>query len=77
MKLKVALCLVLGFSLSAAAAQSGLVARRDASGNLVRDNGPYSPRGVNQGPVNNGPIRNTPAQPSATNIGTYRTNVRR
>ena len=77
MILKVALCLIVGFSLSAAAAQSGVAARRDASGNLVRDNGPYSPRGVNQGPVNNGSIRNTPTQPSTTNIGSGRTVNRR
>jgi len=72
MKLKVALVLVVGFSLSASA-QTGTVARRDASGNLVRDSGLYSPRGLNQGPVNNGPIRNTPIQPPTGNVGNNRT----
>jgi hypothetical protein len=74
MKLMVALLLVVGFSLSVSVqAQSGVVARRDASGNLVRDSGPYSSRGVNQGPVNNGPIRTTPIQPPAANAGNSRT----
>jgi hypothetical protein len=76
MKFLVALVLVVGFSLSASA-QSGVVARRDASGNLVRDNGPYSPRGVNQGPVNNGPIRTAPTQPSTAGAGHNRTIIRR
>jgi hypothetical protein len=71
MKWTVAAILVTGFSLSASA-QSGVVARRDASGNLVRDGGSYSPRGVNQGPVNNGPIRNAPTQPATGNAGTPR-----
>ena len=71
MKLMVALVLVVGFSLSASA-QSGVVSRRDSSGNLVRDGGPYLPRGVNQGPENNGQIRNTPIQPSTANVGNNR-----
>jgi hypothetical protein len=53
---------------AAAEAQSGVSTRRDAYGNLVRDTGGYSAKGVNQGPINNGPIKNTPTQPSAANI---------
>jgi hypothetical protein len=53
-------------------AQSGITNQRDAQGNLVRDGGVYSPRGVNQGPINNGPIRNAPAQPPTFNAGQQR-----
>jgi hypothetical protein len=53
---------------NAAWAQSGVSNQRDAYGNLVRDNGPMSPRSVNQGPVNIGPIRNAPAQPTTGGI---------
>jgi hypothetical protein len=52
-----------------ALAQPGISIHRDAYGNLVRDTGAYSPRGVNQGPVNNGPIRNAPPQPSTGSTG--------
>jgi hypothetical protein len=55
---------------NAAWAQSGVSNQRDGSGNLVRDNGTMSPRGVNQGPTNNGPIRNAPMQPATNGIGT-------
>jgi hypothetical protein len=52
-----------------AAAQSGVSTQRDANGNLIRDNGGYSAKAVNQGPVNNGPIKNSATQPSNANIG--------
>ncbi|MGA7807979.1 hypothetical protein [Bradyrhizobium sp.] len=52
-----------------APAQPGISIHRDVYGNLVRDTGAYSPRGVNQGPVNNGRIRNAPAQPPTGNMG--------
>jgi hypothetical protein len=51
-----------------ALAQSGISNQRDAYGNLVRDTGAYSRRGVNQGPINIGPIRSAPAQPPTGNI---------
>jgi hypothetical protein len=54
---------------ASALAQSGMSNQRDIYGNLARDSGTYSPRGVNQGPANNGPIRGTPAQPSTSNVG--------
>jgi hypothetical protein len=57
---------------TAASAQSGVSNQRDAYGNLVRDNGAMSPRGVNQGPVNNGTIRNAPAQPTTSGIASGR-----
>ena len=60
-------CLLAGGN--AAWAQSGVSNQRDGSGNLVRDNGTMSPRGVNQGPANNGPIRNAPMQPATNGIG--------
>jgi hypothetical protein len=72
MKLIMTVLLLVGFSLPAMA-QSGVAARRDASGNLMRDTGPYLPKGVNQGPVNNGQIRNAPAQPSNANARNSRT----
>jgi hypothetical protein len=53
-----------------AMAQYGVSNQRDAYGNLIRDTGGYSTRGINQGPVNNGPIKNSPAQPPTTNAGT-------
>ncbi len=53
---------------ASAVAQSGVSSQRDARGNLVRDTGAYSARGVNQGPVNNGPIKNAPPQPATNNI---------
>jgi hypothetical protein len=56
-------------SCASALAQSGTSNQRDIYGNLVRDGGTHSPRGINQGPSNNGPIRNTPAQPSTSNVG--------
>ena len=43
--------------------------QRDMYGNLVRDGGSYSSRGVNQGPQNIGPVRSMPPQPSSANIG--------
>jgi hypothetical protein len=51
---------------TSAMAQYGVSNQRDAYGNLVRDAGGYSRRGINQGPVNNGAIKNTPPQPLAT-----------
>jgi hypothetical protein len=66
MALKLAIVCVLACS-GPALAQSGITNQRDAQGNLVRDNGTYAQRGVNQGPVNNGPIRNAPPQPPTAN----------
>lgn len=54
---------------SSAMAQSGVSNQRDAYGNLIRNTGGYSARGINQGPVNNGPIKYSPAQPPSTNVG--------
>jgi hypothetical protein len=68
MKLTVIIILLLTNSASALA-QSGMSNQRDIYGNLVRDRGNYSPRGINQGPSNNGPIRSAPAQPSTSNVG--------
>jgi hypothetical protein len=48
-----------------AVAQSGVSNQRDAYGNLIRNTGGYSVRGVNQGP-----IRNSSAQPPTANVGT-------
>ncbi len=48
-------------------AQNAVSNQRDVYGNLLRNQGPYAVRGINQGPVNNGPIRSTPAQPITTN----------
>ena len=53
-----------------AVAQSGVSNQRDAYGNLIRNTGGYSVRGVNQGPVNIGPIKNSSAQPPTANVGT-------
>jgi hypothetical protein len=63
-------CLFAGAA--SAFAQSGVSTQRDVYGNLVRPNGPYSAKGVNQGPVNNGAINNAtvntaPAQPPTSN----------
>jgi hypothetical protein len=63
---KLAIVCVMACS-SPALAQYGISNQRDAQGNLVRDNGAYVQRGVNQGPVNNGQIRNAPAQPPTAN----------
>jgi hypothetical protein len=54
---------------SSAMAQSGVSNQRDAYGNLIRNTGGYSARGINQGPVNIGPIKNSSAQPPTTNVG--------
>jgi hypothetical protein len=48
-------------------AQSGVSNQRDIYGNVVRSTGPYSPRGINQGPVNNGTVNTAPAQPPTSN----------
>jgi hypothetical protein len=66
MRLKLAIILV-AVCASPAFAQYGTTTQRDAQGNLVRENGSYAQRGVNQGPINNGPIRNAPAQPPIAN----------
>jgi hypothetical protein len=50
-----------------ALAQSGVSNQRDMYGNIVRSNGAYSSRGINQGPVNNGPVTGAPAQPPNSN----------
>jgi hypothetical protein len=68
MSLRVAAVCLVACSTSAWA-QDGVANRRDVNGNLVRDTGAYSVRGVNQGPVNNGPIRNTPVPSPTTNSG--------
>ena len=52
---------------SSALAQYGVSSHRDIYGNLVRDAGAYSARGINQPPVNNGPIKRAPSQPSTGN----------
>ena len=51
-------------------AQYGVSNQRDMYGNLLRDSGTYSQRGINQGPVNNGPIRSGPAPTTTNNTGT-------
>ena len=66
MRMRLAIILLVVCS-SPALAQYGITNQRDAQGNLVRDNGAYAQRGVNQGPINNGPIRNAPAQPPTAN----------
>jgi hypothetical protein len=66
MRLKLAIVCLVACG-GAAQAQSGVNTQRDAQGNLVRDNGNYAQRGINQGPVNNGQIRNAPAQPPVSN----------
>lgn len=58
--------------ISAALAQYGVSNQRDRYGNLIRNGGPYSDRGVNQGPVNHGAVRNAPAQPPTANLGANR-----
>ena len=50
-------------------AQYGVSNQRDMYGNLPRDGGAYSQRGVNQGPVNNGPIRSAPAPTTINTAG--------
>jgi hypothetical protein len=50
--------------------QSGVSNQRDAYGNLIRNSGGYSVKGIDQGPVNNGPIKNSSAQPPTTDAGT-------
>jgi hypothetical protein len=52
---------------SSALAQYGVSSHRDIYGNLVRDAGAYSARGINQPPVNNGAIKKAPSQPSTGN----------
>jgi hypothetical protein len=51
----------------AAWAQYGVSSQRDMYGNLPRDSGTYSQRGINQGPINNGPIRSGPAPTTINN----------
>lgn len=57
---------------SSSLAQYGVSPQRDRFGNLIRNGGTYSDRGVNQGPINNGSVRNAPAQPPTANIGANR-----
>ena len=71
MRLRFAIILLV-VSSGSALAQYGITNQRDAQGNIVRDNGPYAQRGVNQGPVNNGLIRNAPTQPPTANAGQRR-----
>ena len=52
-----------------ASAQYGISNQRDMYGNLPRDGGAYSPKGINQGPINNGPIRTAPAPTTMNNGG--------
>ena len=75
MRLKLAIICLVACSASAQA-QYGVTNQRDAQGNLVRDNGGYAQRGVNQGPVNNGPIRSAPAQPPIANANQRNGTVR-
>jgi hypothetical protein len=67
MKFRLTIVCLIAFA-DPALAQSGVSNQRNMYGNIVRDSGPYSATGLNQGPVNNGPIRQSPAQPSQTNI---------
>lgn len=67
MKFRLTIVCLIAFA-APALAQSGVSNQRNMYGNIVRDSGPYSATGVNQGPVNNGRIRQSPAQPSQTNI---------
>lgn len=67
MKIRLTILCLIAFA-GPALAQSGINNQRNAYGNIVRDSGPYSGSGVNQGPVNNGPIRQTPAQPTQSNM---------
>jgi len=60
----VVVCLLSG--MSAAFAQTGVSNQRDKYGNLIRNNGDYSTRGLNQGPSNNGSTRSAPTQPSTS-----------
>lgn len=52
---------------TSALAQYGVMNKRDAFGNLIRDAGTNTGRAINQGPVNNGPINSKPTQPPTTN----------
>jgi hypothetical protein len=52
--------------------QTGVSTQRDMYGNLVRDGGSYSSRGVNQGPQNIGQVRSAPTQPAPANVGRVR-----
>lgn len=72
MKTTIAILLLLAGA-GSALGQSGVSTQRDMYGNLVRDGGSYSPRGVNQGPQNNGQVRSMPTQPAAANVGRIRT----
>jgi hypothetical protein len=67
MKFRLTILCLIAFA-DPALSQSGVSNQRNIYGNIVRDSGPYSGSGVNQGPVNNGPIRQTPAQPAQTNM---------
>ena len=75
MKTTIAIVLLLAGA-GAALAQSGVSTLRDMYGNLVRDGGSYSARGVNQGPQNNGSVRSLPTQPAPANVGRTRTQGR-
>jgi hypothetical protein len=68
MKFRLAIVCLVAFTAAPALAQSGISNQRNMYGNIVRDSGPYSATGVNQGPINNGSIRRSPAQPSQTNM---------
>jgi hypothetical protein len=71
MKFRLTIVCLIAFT-APALAQSGVTNQRNMYGNIVRDSGPYSGTGVNQGPVNNGPIRQSPAQPPQTNMNPSR-----
>jgi hypothetical protein len=71
MRFRLAIFCLMTFTCSAYA-QSGVSSQRDMYGNLVRQSGPYSTRGINQGPINNGAIRNAPSQSSTTHSGIAR-----
>lgn len=71
MRLRLALLCLIAFS-NSVFAQDGVSNQRNAQGNLVRDSGPYSPTGINQGPVNNGPIKGRTAQPPTASTGQNR-----
>jgi hypothetical protein len=71
MKLRLTVLCLIAFA-DPALSQSGVSNQRNMYGNIVRDSGPYSGTGVNQGPVNNGPIRQSPAQPAQTNTNPVR-----
>jgi hypothetical protein len=72
MKTTIAIAFLLAGA-GSALGQSGVSTQRDMYGNLPRDGGSYSSRGVNQGPQNNGPVRSMPTQPATANVGRIRT----